>query len=101
MLVLLLYFRMRPIGVKSTNRDISLFPLQSIDYPYHISTVFGVVASSGSASKSNESYDEEHEMLRKLFFMDYRYSRFALDPRTGLFGMIRLVPCLISYRAMT
>lgn len=30
-------------------------------------------------------------MLEDLHIVDYRYSRFALDTRTGLFTMVRLV----------
>ena len=30
-------------------------------------------------------------MLKRLLVVDYRYSRFALDPRTGLFNMMRFV----------
>ena len=33
-------------------------------------------------------------MLDELLVVDYRYARFALDPRTGLFGMIRSVSVL-------
>lgn len=33
--------------------------------------------------------DERQGVLEDLHVVDYRYSRFALDIQTGLFGMIR------------
>ena len=47
--------------------------------------------NSEDPTKPNEDYDERDGMLRCLSVVDYRYSRFALDPRTGLFNMIRYV----------
>ena len=35
-----------------------------------------------------------------LTFVDYRYNRFALDPRTGLFSMIRSVVMFRVKRAL-
>ena len=82
----------------------ALFPLQHLKYPYHISSVFpppaldsnghlnGVQRSSPSSPrKPGEGLDFEIQMLDTLHIVDYRYSRFALDPRTGLFNMIRYV----------
>src|ERR1700734_4195661 len=87
---------------KTTYRDMALFPLQRIKYPYHISTVFPppVLDSGGrlngsrrssvsSPRKPGDSLDSEVQMLDTLHTVDYRYSRFALDPRTGLFNMTR------------
>lgn len=28
-------------------------------------------------------------MLQELLVVDYRYARFAMDPRTGLFSMVK------------
>ena len=53
-----------------------------INYPYDTSTVFG-------PSPTEDAIDEK---IGDLLVVDYRYARFALDPRTGLFSMIRLVP---------
>ncbi|KAJ6499996.1 hypothetical protein C8R47DRAFT_273891 [Mycena vitilis] len=81
------------VVVESAYRDITLFRIRALNYPYHISTVFpsSVVdptvppASSSSSSLNNQA----QEFLSTLIIVDYRYSRFALDPRTGLFNMIR------------
>src|SRR6267154_1774940 len=89
---------------KTTYRDMALFPLQHIKYPYHVSTVFPSPAldsngrlnnsrrpSVSSARKPGDDLDSEVQMLDTLLVVDYRYSRFALDPRTGLFDMIRYI----------
>ena len=63
-------------------RDIALFPVEKIYYPYSTSTVFNApLATEGAA-------DEE---VGNLLIVDYRYARFALDPRTGFFSMVRSV----------
>lgn len=75
----------------------AIFPIQSLSYPYHISTVFASPAldSNGrlngvlSSPKPDNDLAFNTEMLDNLQVVDYRYSRFALDPRTGLFSMIR------------
>jgi hypothetical protein len=46
------------------------------------------VSSTSSQPKVNGAGDE-NQMLDELLVVDYRYSRFALDTRTGLFHMIR------------
>ena len=61
-------------------RDIALFPVEKIDYPYDTSTVFN------SSSVVEGIVDEK---IGDLLVVDYRYARFALDPRTGLFSMVR------------
>ncbi|KAG5635993.1 hypothetical protein H0H81_009443 [Sphagnurus paluster] len=88
------------VVIETTHRDINLFPLRSLEYPHHITTVFAstmpidqvtTVASHSSitsASKANGTISED-DILHSLVIIDYRYSRFALDPRTGLFVMIR------------
>ena len=68
--------------MQTASRDIALFPVEKIDYPYATSTVF-------SAPSLTE--DAADEKIGDLLVVDYRYARFALDPRTGLFSMIRLV----------
>lgn len=90
------------IARKTPYRDIALFPAKTLDYPYPLTSVFatsptvplsraasmigtpigrGEDIPSGEGSPSN--------MLTTLRVVDYRYSRFALDPRSGLFNMIR------------
>ena len=78
-------------GWKSAYRDIALFPVTAIHYPYHISTVFmsdvePIVGDSG--------------MLDHLLVVDYRYARFALNPRTGLFTMVKYVNFTLPYSTM-
>lgn len=79
-----------------------MFPLKTLNYPYRLSTVFpplsldsngsanGIMRSSASSPrKPANALDMNIEMLETLRVVDYRYSRFALDPRTGLFHMTR------------
>ena len=82
------------------NRDIVLISLQKLDYPYPISTAFPSTlpldqSSSSPHGESNDTYDTETKMLRSLLVVNYRYSRFALDPRNGLFYMMRSVYSII------
>lgn len=56
--------------------------MEKIEYPYDASTVFN------TPSLTEDTSDEK---IDDLMVVDYRYARFALDPRTGLFSMIRLV----------
>lgn len=55
--------------------------MEKIHYPYNTSTVFN------APSLTEDTTDEN---IGELLVVDYRYARFALDPRTGLFSMIRL-----------
>lgn len=66
--------------LQTAYRDIALFPVEKISYPYNTSTIF-------NAPSSVEDTDDEK--IGDLLVVDYRYARFALDPRTGLFSMIR------------
>ncbi|KAJ3806480.1 hypothetical protein F5876DRAFT_49962 [Lentinula aff. lateritia] len=82
------------VVVESSNRDVMLISLHKLEYPFPITTVFPSSfdqTSSGSSFKSSETqtYDAETKMLRSLIIMNYRYSRFALDPRNGLFYVMR------------
>jgi cation-transporting P-type ATPase 13A2 len=86
---------------KANHRDIAMFPFQTLNYPYPISTVFPASAEvtndepsardrlALSLPKSNSYATLDTGVLNTLRFVDYRYSRFALDPRTGLFSVIR------------
>ncbi|KAK2463191.1 hypothetical protein APHAL10511_004846 [Amanita phalloides] len=85
------------VVVESAYRDIALFPIHVFQYPYLISTVFPQAAdgaglsrqqSVSNVSKNGEDQAKNH-CLNELLVVDYRYSRFALDPRDGLFSMIR------------
>ena len=74
-----------------------MYPVRIVDYPFHITTVFPAVPpidqsnemTNGWHDNSSPSFDEDTQMLKHLMVVDYRYSRFALDPRTGLFSMVR------------
>ncbi|KAF8070552.1 hypothetical protein FPV67DRAFT_1487805 [Lyophyllum atratum] len=88
------------VVIETTHRDLILSPVRSLDYPYPITTVFSptvpvdqVTTNAGLASILNISKANgiisEGNMLQRLLVVDYRYSRFALDPRNGLFTMIR------------
>ena len=73
-----------------------LLPIQVLEYPgpYHISTVFSqtVPVNQGTeAVKPLQDYDVRDGMLSHLLFVNYRYTRFAVDPRTGPFHMVRFV----------
>lgn len=59
-----------------------------MSYPYDISTVFSKPIDS-SARLNTQQNDIADGKLKSLIVVDYRYSRFALDPRTGLFDTIR------------
>jgi len=75
-----------PDTVQTAYRDIALFPVVKINYPYDISSVFG----------PSPTEDTTDERISDLLVVDYRYARFALDPRTGLFSMIRFVPLYLQ-----
>ncbi|KIY66889.1 P-type ATPase [Cylindrobasidium torrendii FP15055 ss-10] len=73
------------VVVESAYRDMSIFPIKSVEYPYAVDTAFALEPSA-PLLKSPETIDSD---MQKLRHVDYRYSRFALDPRTGLFSMVR------------
>jgi cation-transporting ATPase 13A2 len=82
--------------LKTAYSDVAIFPMKELEYPYPVFTAFRVDSSSVSSrrpsviSKTNTSSQaEDEEVLEKLTVVDYRYSRFALDPRTGLFSSVR------------
>ena len=98
---------------KTAYRDIAIFPTRKITYPYPITTVFPaqvdvtvsrVRSRTGDISPINGDVSAGTMMLQELLIVDYRYARFAMDPRTGLFSMVKcvtskssLVNWLISY----
>ncbi|KAI0051214.1 P-type ATPase [Auriscalpium vulgare] len=85
------------VVVETTYRDIAVFPVHRLPYPYHTSTVFsGALAadalSTAKAMNGSTSIPDEHgdgEILETLLIVDYRYARYALDHRSGLFSMVR------------
>ncbi|KAL6307860.1 P-type ATPase [Sparassis latifolia] len=83
------------VVVESPYRDIALFPLHRIDYPYDLSTVFSLpldasarLPVSRTSARSHLQNGDANEKLQSLLVVDYRYARFALDPRTGLFSTV-------------
>ncbi|KAF9066168.1 Ca-transporting ATPase [Rhodocollybia butyracea] len=82
------------VVVESSNKDIILVSLQKLDYPFPITTVFPSTLSLDQSTptffnESNETYNAETKMLHSLVVVNYRHSRFALDPRNGLFYTLR------------
>ncbi|EKM54134.1 uncharacterized protein PHACADRAFT_209950 [Phanerochaete carnosa HHB-10118-sp] len=78
------------IVIESAYRDTALFPTRKIEYPYRVSTVFPAeVPLSRIPSHAGENGSATSGILKHLLVVDYRYARFALDPRTGLFSMVK------------
>jgi cation-transporting ATPase 13A3/4/5 len=80
------------VVVESSHRDITLFPVKRLAYPYARSTVFPVSPAEADGRPQVlplGDNGERQEILDDLHVVDYRYSRFALDVHTGLFCMIR------------
>ncbi|KAF8161197.1 P-type ATPase [Crassisporium funariophilum] len=79
--------------VESSYKAIMLLPIQILKYPYHISTVFSstlpTIPGTDTVKPTNEAYRVRDGILSFLLVVDYRYTRFAVDPRTGLFNMVR------------
>ncbi|EKC97467.1 cation transporting ATPase [Trichosporon asahii var. asahii CBS 8904] len=101
--------------VETPYGDIHIVPMDVIDYPYPLSTVFPAAAAASAAASAHASanasaaasaansilngtnghHDVEQgkmtweEKSGKLRVMEYRYTRFALDPLTGRWAMIR------------
>ncbi|THH29198.1 hypothetical protein EUX98_g5000 [Antrodiella citrinella] len=63
------------VVVESAYRDIALFPVQSLSR----TSTMSAIANGGAASGT----------LEYLLVVDYRYARFALDPRNGLFSIVK------------
>lgn len=78
---------------KSAYRDISLFPLHCLSYKHHISSIFASSVPQVDLlpleDRTSHDYDFATGILSNLIVVDYRYSRFAVDPRTGLFNFVR------------
>lgn len=66
-----------------------MFPLTVLSYPYHISSVFPNANDADRDLSADATYDKTSGYLTQLRIVDYRYSRFALDPRTGLFNVLK------------
>ena len=76
-----------------------LLPIQKLKYRYPITTVFPEttpITPVELVMPSNEEYDVKDGRLSNLLVIDYRYNRLAVDPRTGLFAMVRYLHYLLS-----
>lgn len=87
-------------GSKTVYRDLALMRLQTLDYPYEVSTVFSApfdptarlpLSRRPSRSQLQNGNGDASQKLGTLVVVDYRYTRFALDPRTGLFSAVKYV----------
>lgn len=76
--------------------------MQRLEYPFPASTVFaGPLVGGNGAAKTNGNGNGHFDgfgaiaildsMLETLLVVDYRYARFALDERDGLFKMAKCV----------
>ncbi|KIL68855.1 hypothetical protein M378DRAFT_190708 [Amanita muscaria Koide BX008] len=82
------------VVIESTHRDITLYPIRVLHYPHPISSVFPPSPDDESPSRQQPVTNKDGEnnkdrIIGALRVVDYRYSRFALDPRSGLFSTIR------------
>ncbi|KAI6026280.1 hypothetical protein BKA83DRAFT_4241204 [Pisolithus microcarpus] len=84
------------VAVEGSHRDITLIPVKHLAYPYERSTIFPRFASelegpTGCPPKPrlNGNDNDKSDIIGDLLFVDYRYSRFVLDPCVGLFTMLR------------
>ncbi|CDO77638.1 hypothetical protein BN946_scf184946.g32 [Trametes cinnabarina] len=77
------------VVVESAYRDIALFPICRKDYPYPLNTVISSAPDPAQLLPTARGTRRDNDNLGTLTYVDYRYNRFALDPRTGLFSMIR------------
>jgi len=78
---------------QSAHKAIMLLPIRKLNYPYHITTVFPasipIVPGSEGPIQPSKGFDEESGVLKHLLIAEYRYTRYAVDPRTGLFYVVR------------
>lgn len=72
-----------------------LLPVQKLNYRYPITTVFPEtvpsVPGTETITPAFEDLSVKDGLLHNLIVIEYRYNRFAVDPRTGLFAMVRFV----------
>jgi len=72
-----------------------LLPIQKLIYRYPITTVFPETIPSVPGTEilipRNRDFGVKDGFLHNLLVIDYRYNRLAVDPRTGLFSMVRFV----------
>ncbi len=65
-------------------------PVRRIPYPYRASTVFPSYSTSTKVNGNGSlSINSEDVMLENLLLIDYRYAKFALDPTSGSFSVVK------------
>ncbi|KZT40553.1 hypothetical protein SISSUDRAFT_1044071 [Sistotremastrum suecicum HHB10207 ss-3] len=90
------------VVLETSSKEILLFPIQELQYPYTLESVFppsfenarasGTVTPSSSAKNVNSAHENgtsKSTPITTLKYIDYRYARFVLDPRSGVFGMLK------------
>lgn len=96
------------VVVETASRDVFIFHIVTVPYGYNIKTVFPKATSdllpshsSGHVTPSrlssakpiepplSASSDDDDTILHQLNTIDFRYLRFVLDPRTGLYSLAR------------
>ncbi|KAH9911839.1 Ca-transporting ATPase [Fomitopsis serialis] len=86
------------VVAETVYRDLALIQLQTLDYPYDLSTVFPSLVDPAarlplsrrpSRTQIQNGNGDVSQKLDTLLVVDYRYTRFALDPRTGLFSPVK------------
>ncbi|KAI0028394.1 P-type ATPase [Vararia minispora EC-137] len=86
--------------IETPYRDVALFSVRRIDYPYPASTVFSppflAEANKGKNNGNNSGNGDangnciaaDDDILGTLIILDYRYARFALNLSTGFFQSV-------------
>ncbi|KAH9851454.1 Ca-transporting ATPase [Lenzites betulinus] len=76
------------VVIETAYRDIALFPISRIPYPYPVSTVISTPPDPTQLLPAARAGRIGSNPLGTVTYVDYRYNRFALDPRTGLFTLV-------------
>jgi len=64
--------------------------VRRIPYPHRASTVFPSYSTSTKVnSNGSSSINSEDFLLENLLLIDYRYAKFALDPTSGSFRVVK------------
>jgi hypothetical protein len=64
-----------------------IFEMRTKSYPYALNTIFSSVPEN-TATELEPGIGMKSDGLR---YVDYRHTRFALNPMTGLFSLVRSV----------
>jgi cation-transporting ATPase 13A2 len=86
----------KQMSSQTSHTDITKFSLQSLIYPYPLSTVFPRTSRNDFLNRRLSAPPSGDDTCHILRFLDYRYARYVLNPRTGLFGAIRYLLMNVS-----